>query len=119
MREKCSKRFSENFHRFRHFGQKLSKLALFGLNDKKWRFFAFFFQHHASEFPNFSLEAKSLESKDNRPIPHVRSVKLEHYNATSSLAVSVLGKHVRAKWRANLKNNIVFYLLALQLFALK
>ena len=55
---------------------------------------------------------------DNRPIPHVRSVKLEH-NATSSLAISVLGKHARAKLRANLKNNIVFYLLALQLFALK
>ena len=41
MREKCSKRFFENFHRFGHFGQKLSKMALFGLNDQKW-FFAFF-----------------------------------------------------------------------------
>ena len=86
---------------------------------KNGGFLHFFVQNHASEFPNFSLEAKSLESKDNRAIPHVRSVKLEHYNAISSLAVSVLGKNVRAKLRENLKNNIVFYSLALQLFALK
>ena len=36
----------DNFHRFGHFGQKLSKIG-------------------TSEFPNFLLEAQSLESKDN------------------------------------------------------
>ena len=28
MREKCSKRFFDNFHRFGHFGQKLVKMAI-------------------------------------------------------------------------------------------
>ena len=62
VREKCSKRFFENFHRFGHFGQKLSKMALFGLNDQKWMFFAFFSRTAHQNFLIF-LSKHSLWSR--------------------------------------------------------
>ena len=34
----------ENFHRFGHFGQKLSKMALFGQNDQNGGFWHFFLE---------------------------------------------------------------------------
>ena len=37
--------------------KKCPKLAILAQNAQKWRFFAFFFQSNASEFPNFLLEA--------------------------------------------------------------
>ena len=48
-----SKRFFDNFHRFGHFSQKLSKMALFGLKWPKMEIFCIFFENYELEFPIF------------------------------------------------------------------
>ena len=67
MQEKCSKRFFDNFHRFDHFGQKLSKIGHFGTKCPKMEVFRIFLGIPSLLFSETLQLIRAFNSEKNVP----------------------------------------------------